>query len=151
MAAERCPVCDAQPRVVVAVRHAPTRAMIIELLAREHGCWAPEAVEDPEELAAAMTGDPPDLIIVDAGDFPECCQRLLSAYPRERVVVIGPEPDLAYRSAALSNGAGAWLPRDDIGDALSEQMRVALGCTHGPCPPSNPRQRAMRVEQTASS
>ena len=150
MASDRCPVCDSQPRVIVAVRHAPTRRMIVELLAREHGCWETTAVDEPDGLAAAMASGQPDLIIVDAGDFPECCQRLLDAYPRERVVVIGPEPDIAYRRAALGNGAGAWLPRDEIGDALSEQMRTALGCTHGPCPPSNPRQRALLVEQASS-
>ena len=150
MTTDPCPVCDAQPRVVIAVRHVPTRAMIIELLTREHGCWAPEPVDDPEQLAAALSGAPPDLIVVDGGDFPECCQQLLATYPRDHIVVIGPEPDSAYRNAALDNGAGGWLPRDDIGEALSEQMRVALRCTHGPCPPSNPRQRAALQRAAAS-
>ena len=143
MVADRCPVCDSQPRVIVAVRHAPTRRMIVELLAREYGCWSATSVEEPDGLGVALTDCQPDLIIVDAGDFPECCQRALDAYPRERVVVIGPEPDSAYRRVALGLGAGAWLPRDEIADTLSEQMRVALGCSHGPCPQSNVRRRAL--------
>ncbi len=108
--------------------------MIVDLLEREHGCWVSCPIARREDLLAAVETERPALIVVDACDFPSCCRELLVAFPAERIVVIGPEPDAGYRSAAMRGGAGGWLPRDDLGD-LSAVLRHALGCTHGPCPP----------------
>lgn len=49
------------------------------------------------------------------------------------MVVIGPEPDPGYQ--ALANGAGAWIPRELVGEGLGPAMRTILGCVHDPCPP----------------
>lgn len=134
MIAEPCPVCAGTPRVLVAVEHATLRRFISQLLAREHGCWAVESLDDRRSLAHELGADPPDLLVVEAGDFPRCRDESLGSFPAQRVVVIGPEPDPAYRHAAVRGGAGGWLPRDCIGEDLSAQMRHALGCTHEPCP-----------------
>ena len=113
--------------------------MIIELLDREHGCWAAEPVRPGVALRAAVASGRPDLVVVDAADFLRCHCADLAGFPRSQVVVIGPEPDAAYRRSALRDGAGAWLPRDAIGEELSSKMRRALGCRHGPCPPKGQR------------
>lgn len=84
-------------------------------------------------LVAAIERAHPDLVIVDSVDFPACCQAALRALPSERVIVIGPEPDRAYRSRALALGAGGWVCRDHVGEELSGAMREALGCRHQPC------------------
>lgn len=133
-AATPCPVCDGTPRVLVAIRHQAMRSYTRELLQREYGCWvATEA--DTGQLAEAIVRHQPDLIVADTGDFPACCRRALEEFPRERVLVIGPEPDSAYRHAALAQGAGAWISRDRVGEELGPEMRRMLGCIHDPCPP----------------
>lgn len=132
MAADRCPVCDATPRVLVAIIHPAMRRLILELLEREHGCWEARAVDT--DLAAAIRDQAPDLVIIDSSAFPECCCQNVDGFPRDRVVVVGPEPDAAYMAAALRDGAGGWLARDDVAERLSTEMRGALGCVHGPCP-----------------
>ena len=108
------------------------RRLILELLEREHGCWDARSLDT--DLAAAMRDPEPDLLIIDSAAFPDCCCGRPDGYPRERVVVVGPEPDAAYMNAALSHGAGGWLARDDVADRLSVEMRRALGCIHEPCP-----------------
>lgn len=108
------------------------RRLILDLLDREHGCW--KACLLAGELDDAVHDLEPELVIVDGADFPRCCRGQLDDYPCDRIVVIGPEPDTAYQAAALRQGAGAWVARDDIADRLSAEMRGALGCTHGPCP-----------------
>lgn len=130
-----CPVCSGRPMVVVAVAHATLRNLTVELLDREHGCWRARAVADLSELAATLDAAAPDLVIVDTADFARCCRDLLGTFPRERVVVVGPEPDPAYEHAARRGGAGAWLSSDRVAEDLSACMRTVLGCTHGPCPP----------------
>jgi DNA-binding NarL/FixJ family response regulator len=129
-----CPVCTGAPSVIVAVAHRGLRRLIVELLERDHGCWKPDGVREPADLVGKLAAAQPDLVIVDARDFPRCSRELLGSFPAQQVVVIGPEPDPAYEHAARSGGAGAWLARDRVGEDLSACMRTALGCTHGPCP-----------------
>ena len=144
---EPCPVCDGTPRVLVAVRHPVMRRYAAELLARECGCWASSDVDAGEMLPDAIDRFRPDLLVVDSGDFPACCQAAIDAFPRDRVVVIGPEPDPSYGAAALANGAAACVTRDNVGEELVPTMRAILGCRHDHCPP-HPRQRG-RVVATA--
>ncbi len=132
MDAEPCPVCDNSPRVLIAITHPAMRRLILELLEREHGCWQPYLLD--RVLEAAMRDLEPDLVIIDGAAFPHCCGGQPDGYPRDRIVVVGPEPDAAYMSAALRDGAGGWVARDNIADRLSAEMRRALGCIHGPCP-----------------
>lgn len=131
-----CPVCDATPVVLVALRHPVMRRWTEELLASEHGCWEVTQMDGDELLVDAIARIRPDLVVVDDSDFPACCQAALDRMPPERVMVVGPEPDTAYRTLALTNGAGGWVSRDHVADELSSAMRVALGCRHEPCPPS---------------
>lgn len=135
MSVEPCPVCDGTPRILVAIRHPVMRRYAAELLARECGCWAAGDACAWEMLGDAIERFRPDLLVVDAGDFPSCCQGALDAFPRERVVVIGPEPDPSYGAAAAANGAAACVSREDIGDQLVPTMRAILGCRHDHCPP----------------
>lgn len=131
---EACPVCDGNPRVLVAIRHPAMRRFTRELLERDHGCWVATAagLEEPLELALARSH--PDLLVVDAADFPNCCRAALERFPSDRVIVVGPEPDQSYRHAALAAGAGGWLPRERVDQDLGRAMRAALGCHHDPCP-----------------
>jgi len=139
---EPCPACDRLPTVLVAIRHPVMRRWTGELLAAEHGCWAVVQPRAGEMLVDAIERAHPDLVIVDSVDFPACCQAALRALPSERVIVIGPEPDRAYRSHALALGAGGWVCRDHVGEELSGAMREALGCRHHPCGPGTPPSRS---------
>lgn len=130
-------MCDRSPTVLVAIRHGVMRCWTGELLASEHGCWTVVEPGAGEMLADAITRTSPSLVIVDSIDFPACCQAALRTLPPEHVIVIGPEPDRAYRSRALALGAGGWVCRDHVGDELSAAMRAALGCRHHPCPPGS--------------
>lgn len=133
-----CPVCDGDPRVLVAIRHPGMRHLTADLLAREYHCWVASDLRADQSLADGLAAARPDLLVVDAADFPACCPRRFEGFPRSRVVVIGPEPDPGYRSQALGNGAGAWIPRERVGDDLGPAMRAILGCVHDPCPPHVP-------------
>jgi DNA-binding NarL/FixJ family response regulator len=135
---EPCPVCDRSPNVLVAIRHPVMRRWTCELLASEHGCWTVSEPGSGEMLADAIRRTQPALVIVDSIDFPACCQAALRTLPPEHVIVIGPEPDQAYRARALALGAGGWVCRDHVGDELSAAMRAALGCRHDPCAPGSP-------------
>lgn len=129
-----CPVCDTTPVVLIALRHPVMRSWTEALLATDHGCWDVANAADDELLVDAIARTRPDLVVVDDIDFPSCCQAALDRLPRERVVVVGPEPDPAYESSAMGNGAGGWVCRDHVGDELSAAVRSALGCHHEPCP-----------------
>lgn len=131
-----CPVCDGTPRVLVAVRHPTMRRFTLELLARDHGRWVALEPNDGDMLANAIVSTAPDVLVVDDGDFPACCRAAIAAFPPSRVVVVGTEPDGAYEAAAFRAGAGAWLPRERVGEDLRRLLREALACRHTPCPPT---------------
>lgn len=133
---EFCPVCDGEPRVLVVMEHPAMLRFTRELLERECGCRVATEVCTEPALSRALGGLTPDLLVIDAADFPTCCFVALAYIPRDRVVVIGPEPDPAYRDAALLNGAGGWLARDDVAEQLGAEMRRVLGCRHDPCRPA---------------
>ena len=120
--------------MVVAVAHPTVRQLAVELLEREHSCWRVQSLDSPSDLARALTSTSPDVVVVDAADFPRCCRGALDGFPRERVVVVGPEPDAAYERAARRAGAGAWLARDRLAEDLSAAISRALGCSHARCP-----------------
>ena len=94
------------------------RQQIMGLLEREYG------VDVSGECAATWheAGEPVigDLLILDeralTKGFPEQCHRPV-------VIVLGAEPDQAYRSAALEAGADVWLPREAVGDGLAELVQ----------------------------
>lgn len=135
---ESCPVCSGTPRVLVALSHPLMRQFTLELLERDHGCWSAIALDGAQPLEA-MRRLRPDLVVLDAATFRagQCAHGC--GYPCGRMVVVGPEPDLAYRSAVLGDGAGGWVARDDVAEQLSGAMRAALGCSHRTCPPSPPK------------
>ncbi len=125
------------PVVLVGIRHHAMRQLTCELLRRELG-WAIEEVGAGEMLVDAIGRVGPEVIVVDAGDFPSCCQAALEAFPRDRVIVVGPEPDERYRTVALGQGAGSWVARDEVGDELVTVLRAMAG---GP-PRTDTKQRA---------
>jgi hypothetical protein len=132
---------------LVAVAHPAMRRLIVELLEREHGCWEPYVLE--HDLASDIRMLQPDLVVVDSANFPGRCCAEHSVYPCRRMVIVGREPDAAYRAVAESQGAGGWVAREDVADELSVEMRKALGCTHGPCPPSVDPAAATRIGRSA--
>lgn len=129
-----CPVCDGTPRVLVAMRHPAMRRFTSQLLERCHHCWVATVVDFGQPLDKALGTARADLVIIDAADAPGCCRRALEPAVHARIVVIGPEPDASYRSAALAAGAAAWIPRERVAEELGPAMRQALGCRHDPCP-----------------
>ncbi len=120
-----------RPHVVVAVAHYVMRALIVDLLDR--GFWAVSAVDSLSELGHVASAHP-DLVIVDTGDFESCCRELPESLALNRLIVVGPEPDPAYRQAALSRGAGAWLSRDCVAEDLGDALRSALVRARVACP-----------------
>jgi len=133
-----CPLCDGHPVVPVALRHPTMRRFTRELLERECRCWTPVEARAGGSLPSELTARTPDLLVIDAADFPACCPTPSSGFPPGRVVVVGPEPDRSYRQAARVHGAGAWVPRERVGEDLGREMRRVLGCTHDPCPAVQP-------------
>ena len=132
-------VCNGRARraqVVVAVAHRAMRELIVELLNRDQGRWAVSAIDGLSELPD-IASPYPDLVIVDTADFAGCCHRLPATFALARVVVIGPEPDPAYRHAALHCGAGAWLSRERVAEELCDALRSAhsCACESPPAPP----------------
>jgi hypothetical protein len=101
------------------------RIFIVELLTRDSGEWDVATVEDLATIVV-KDGIHPELAIVDTSNFARCLSELPVGYAPGRLVVIGPEPDPAYRQAALEGGAGAWLSRDDVANDLGQAMRSTL-------------------------
>src|SRR3546814_18594830 len=114
------------------------RRCAAELLAREGGCWASDDVAAGEMLPSAIDRFRPDLPVVDAGDFPACCPAAIAAFPRDRVVVIGPEPPPSYDASALAQGAAARVTRRPAGDPPLPHLRAAHGRRQAPARPSPP-------------
>lgn len=122
------------PVVLDAIRHLVMRRWSHELLGVEPGCWTVAQPDAGEMLVDAIARTEPDVVVVDMVDFPACCLAALDALPPGHVVVIGPEPDLAYRTAALAQRAAAWVSRNHVGDELGAAVRTALGCPYEVCP-----------------
>lgn len=117
---------DDSPRVLVAIRHPAMRALTGALLERQLQCRVATEVDNGSRLRRAIRRVHPDVVVVDVGDFPTCCRAALDTFPHQRVVVIGPEPDPAYGAAAFARGAGAWLPRDRVGEEIGDALRRVL-------------------------
>ncbi|MEO6627512.1 MAG: hypothetical protein ABIP03_02980 [Aquihabitans sp.] len=130
----RCPGRNRTPVVLVAVRHPQLRRWTTELLESACGCWGTVRNLDHELLADAITRIRPDVVALDSLDFPACCHEALATLEPQQVVVIGPEPDSAYRRSALDLGAGGWVSQDHIGEELVSAVWTALGCDCQPCP-----------------
>lgn len=110
------------------------RRWTCELLASEHG-WTIAEPTGNEMIADAIRRVRPALVVVDSVDFPACCWAALRSLPRDRVIVVGPEPDRAYRAKALALGAGGWVCRDRVAEELSALMHAALHDHDGDLPP----------------
>ena len=128
---ERAGTPSASPTVLIAIRHRAMSTLTRELLDRHLRNSAVFELGDGELLKDALERLRPDLLVIDAGNFPECCEQALARYPSDRVIVIGPEPNDSYRSAALDAGAASWVPRDRIGDDLvAEAYALLSGVRH---------------------
>lgn len=137
------------PVILDAIRHPVMRRWSDELLVAEPGCWTVVQPEAGEMLVDAIARTEPDVVVVDTVDFPACCLAALDALPPGRMVVIGPEPDPAYQSAALAQGAAAWVSRDHLGDELGAAVRAALGCPYEVCPDDMALPTAPRAGSTS--
>ncbi len=129
-----CPFQPTVPVILDAIRHPVMRRWSHELLVADRGCWTVAQPASGELLADAITRAEPDVVIVDTVDFPACCRAALDALPPGHVIVIGPEPDPAYRSVAMAQGAAGWVSRDHVGEELGPAVRCALGCPYELCP-----------------
>ncbi len=113
------------PLVLVGIRHQAMRRLTSELLERERS-WTVAEVGADEMLVDAIARNRPEAIVIDAGDFPACCHAALARYPRNRVIVVGPEPDERYRTIVLAEGAASWVARERIGEELVTQLRTLM-------------------------
>ncbi len=113
--------------VVLVVAHEAMRALIVDLLNLDGGHWVVSAVDGVAALGDDVSSHP-DLVVIDTADFAGCCRRLPASFPLGRVIVIGPEPDPAYRQAALHRGAGAWLSRECVAEELCDALCSSHAC-----------------------
>lgn len=152
--AEVCAVPAGRPHVVVAVAHRAMRSLIVDLLDRDRdrdrGRWVVSAVDSVSELGDAASSHP-DLVIVDTADFAGCCCHLPPSFALDRIVVIGPEPDPAYRQAALNRGAGGWLSRECVAEELCDALCSALVCSQRGVPRCNDLQNRPHPAQERPS
>jgi len=132
-------------RVLLAMAHPTMRALTSELLRREGGCRVRGVIGHDEALAHAIDQEYPDLVVLDAAQFPGCCPGALRRFPPDRMIVIGPEPGDPYRAAALAAGAGGWVSRDRIGDDLMTEVWRVL---RGPMNPFSDAEPVVEVEAT---
>lgn len=121
----RSPAGVGPPRVLVGIRHRAMRELTRKLLERELG-WTIDKMGDTEMLVDAIERSGPDAIVIDAGDFPACCQAALDRFPCDRVIVVGPEPDDRHRTIVLAEGAASWVTRERIAEELVAQLRSLL-------------------------
>lgn len=120
-----CAMSPCQPHVVLVVAHRGMRNLIVELLRRDLGCWTVSVIDSVPEVDQSASSHP-DIVIVDTADFAMVRRQLPSTFALARVVVIGPEPDPAYRQAAIHFGVGAWLSRDCIAEELCAALCSTL-------------------------
>lgn len=139
-----------RPVVLDAIRHPHMRHLSAELLTAAGGCWTLSTTRDDEMVADAVCRCDPAVVVVDSIDFPTCCRAALKSLPPQRVIVVGPEPDPAYRAAAVSMGAGGWVSRDRIAEDLSAAVRSALGCPYDQRPDRAERHAPHFLEQPGS-
>lgn len=132
----------APPVVLVAITHPLMCRWTTEVLDQHEGCWTTVRRDGAEMLVTVMERIRPDVVVVDSVDFPSCCRAALDALPPERAIVIGPEPDPAYRDAALAQGAGGWVSQDSLGGELCSALWDSVGCGHDACPHRPPAPQA---------
>jgi len=119
----RCWPPDVNPLVLVAMAHATMRALTCEVLKRGCGWRVAGVADDVAMLADAIARYHPDLVVLDTAVFPGRYMSALRRFPARRMVVVGPEPDDWYRAAALSGGAGGWVPRAGLSGPPSRRRR----------------------------
>lgn len=142
----RCWPPDVNPLVLVAMAHATMRALTCEVLKRGCGWRVAGVADDVAMLADAIARYHPDLVVLDTAVFPGRYMSALRRFPARRMVVVGPEPDDWYRAAALSGGAGGWVPRERVGDDLGAEVCRVLACP-GPPPGAAVAGSGHRVEE----
>ncbi len=123
----------AGPRVLLAMAHPTMRALTSELL-RRGGCRVRAVTGQDEALVGVLDQELPDLVVLDAAQFPGCCPDAIRRFPAARMIVIGPELGDAYRVTALAAGAGGWVARERIDDDLMAEVWRVLGVGNTPAP-----------------
>lgn len=139
--AKVCNGCAGRPHVVVVIAHRAMRELTVELLRGDHGRWTVSAVSSASEVDNDASTS--DLVVIDTADLDSVRRLLPATLALARVIVIGPEPDLAYRNAALQCGAGGWLSRDRIAEELCDGVCSTLADVR--------RSRRTTVEQRSES
>lgn len=122
--AEVCNGCPGRPHVVVVIAHRRMRELTVELLRGDRGRWAVSAVSSASEVDNDASTS--DLVVIDTADLASVRRTLPATLALARVIVISPEPDLAYRNAALRCGAGGWLSRDRVAEDLCDTVCATL-------------------------
>ncbi|MBI2705524.1 MAG: response regulator transcription factor [Actinobacteria bacterium] len=131
------------PRIVVAVVHPTMRRYICDLIEQGCQCWIATSGPDPDELQQTVLALRPDVVVLEAAQFPASYPRIVEVVPASRIVVIGRYADEAYRDAAMAAGAGDWISRDELSSRLApvvQRITSHAGCRCG-CAHLSPQQQ----------
>jgi DNA-binding NarL/FixJ family response regulator len=130
------------PRIVVALAHPTMRRYLCDLIEQGCRCWLATTGPGSEELAETVAALCPDVVVIDTAAF-SARGDATPVLPARQMLVIGSEPDAAYRQSALRAGAGGWVGRDHVATELLPEIRRMLegsGCEcHRPIAASKAR------------
>lgn len=116
-----------KPRLILADDHTLILEVLVCLLADE---FAVTTVNNGQELIAAATASPPDLVVVDL-TMPVCngieaLQVLVQRLPATRFLVLTMHTDRAYVREAFAAGAHGYVVKGASPQELSEAIRAVL-------------------------
>jgi DNA-binding NarL/FixJ family response regulator len=110
------PASPTIPRFLIAMRHPTSRRYVSDLIEQHCRCWIATTSPDGDEVIAALDELRPDALLIEASLLNETATDL--GKRTTHLVVIGPQPDDAYRDIALRAGADAWISRDQLATQL---------------------------------
>lgn len=130
MVRENVAALDPQVTVLVVEDHDRTRAVICDWLHFVFPEFEVLEAGDGEQALALARQHPPQLVLMDV-ELPgmkgiETTRRIKLAVPRAQVVALSLYAAPEYRSAALTAGAAAYVPKNQMHVELAPAVRALL-------------------------
>lgn len=124
-------------RVLIVEGHDRVRRELAASLGREHGIEIVGAAATGQEAVQQVMSSGPDLVLLDVRiddeKGVETCRRIAAIAPTARIAVLTSYADEAERSAFLSAGASACLPKVIGTRQLAHVIRdLAMACGQRP-------------------